>query len=761
MTNENEKKEEKVDEKDPMDAVKFKPGKRFGPWIIDKTLDEGGFGQVYLVKTDDGKRAALKAESNEVEGGSAIKLESLILKKLNKNGPKPHVPQLHVAAKRKKYCYMVMTLLGENLKSLRMKRPKERLTRGTWSRIGIQCLYALKYMHDCGFVHRDIKPQNFMMGNEDDKERARIVHILDFGLARSFARYSEHNKSWTARRARGSAEFRGTLRYTSPNVHLRKEQGRVDDIWSLLYVLIELNGGLPWQKAQKREEVEAMKMAMSDQDVMLNMPSCMGGVIPHFKKLDYYQRPDYHLVFKALWQVMLNEGQKLTSRFDWETKDPDPSIPAADWENPDGRFFKQDSIGINGPPPNDKAGANESTILETEAIKSDKGKSLMSKRFLEARRIFDQTTEDKLWKFVYNEKIGEKSGDKNPPTLKKCFKEFKRLVAPNYGYFEIEYHFHEVMIPNLYKTEALSPIQVLELIREFRLPISKEIRSIFLRHCRDPINPTATIISMRYDGGSILQGWSFKKANPAQKPRSWPPEATVPCHVEIQMWKHICEHSKDLDGVKIQTLAFWRKMKLGDSDKERVTPDALVNLFQDKIRHFLFCMDMDATDKIQLIKALYLKLSPAHKLWLLRIDSLFIQTNAEGHVSDWQFWRSEPPMTDLSGKFWNLERYKPHKLYIPGMKKEEKSQVLKPYGLPRLPKVKDILENPVKYAEFLKWKEARVQRNFFFGHDENVGRSRTNKSDEKEFRTTKMYTKRQAPECSSQPPGPPKKSGRF
>ncbi|CAA94676.1 non-specific serine/threonine protein kinase [Caenorhabditis elegans] len=370
--------DKKEEEKDPMDNVRFKIGKRFGSYTIEKSLDEGGFGQVYLVRDNSGKRFALKAESNDMEGGSAIKLEALILRKLNDGESVIHVPKLLLSGKRKKYCYMVMTLLGKNLKCLKNKRPKERFTRGTWSRIGIQCLYGLKYMHDCGFVHRDIKPQNFMMGNEDDKERARIVHILDFGLARSFAKFSESSKTWSARRARGTAEFRGTLRYTSPNVHFRKEQGRVDDIWSLLFVLIELNGGLPWQNVQKREEVEAMKMIMTDQDVMLNMPPCMCDIIPHFRTLDCYMRPDYLLVFKALWQVMLNEGQTTSSRFDWETSDPDPSISPADWENPDGRFFKLDKIGINGPPPMDKCAA-EST-QQGDALKSDKGRSVNQKK---------------------------------------------------------------------------------------------------------------------------------------------------------------------------------------------------------------------------------------------------------------------------------------------------------------------------------------------------------------------------------------------
>lgn len=54
---------------------------RFGDWKIGKTIDEGGFGKVYIATSisDPKKVAALKAESNEIEGGSAIKLEVLIL----------------------------------------------------------------------------------------------------------------------------------------------------------------------------------------------------------------------------------------------------------------------------------------------------------------------------------------------------------------------------------------------------------------------------------------------------------------------------------------------------------------------------------------------------------------------------------------------------------------------------------------------------------------------------------------------------------
>ncbi|KJH50198.1 kinase domain protein [Dictyocaulus viviparus] len=328
----------------------------FGEWVIVKKLDEGGFGHVYKVEsnTRKGQVAALKAEPNDVEGGSAIKLEIAILRAMNEDGEKPHIPNVFHAAKHKKYCYMVMTLLGENLKSLKINCPKELMSPNTWSRIAVQCLYSVKLVHDYGYVHRDIKPNNFVMGYRHDLERARIVHILDFGLARSYAAFK--NGKWVARRARGSAEFRGTLRYCSPNVHEKKEQGRRDDLWSLFYVLIELHCGLPWQTVRDKSKVETMKMNMSDKHLVQNFPPELRDVIPYLRTLDCYQRPNYSMFYDGLVALMKRLGTKPSDPYDWETKEQVELVasdlkntkPAA-WEDAE-QFFKSDPININAPP---------------------------------------------------------------------------------------------------------------------------------------------------------------------------------------------------------------------------------------------------------------------------------------------------------------------------------------------------------------------------------------------------------------------------
>ena len=60
-------------------------------------------------------QAALKVESNYVQGGSVLKLETIVLRALES---KPHVARLLAAAKKEHYSYIVMTLHGESLNQL-------------------------------------------------------------------------------------------------------------------------------------------------------------------------------------------------------------------------------------------------------------------------------------------------------------------------------------------------------------------------------------------------------------------------------------------------------------------------------------------------------------------------------------------------------------------------------------------------------------------------------------------------------------------
>lgn len=182
-----------------------------GRWKPIKKIGQGAFGEIFQAKNIvSGELVAIKVERLDSKK-QVLKLEVAVLKKLQDC---PYVCRFLTCGRFDEYNYMVMELLGENLSELRRRQPGGFFSISTTFRIGIQMLKAIEAVHNLGYLHRDVKPSNFVLGTGSKRKNA---YLIDFGLARRYLL-----PEGRVRPPRESAGFRGTARYASINSHLSR-----------------------------------------------------------------------------------------------------------------------------------------------------------------------------------------------------------------------------------------------------------------------------------------------------------------------------------------------------------------------------------------------------------------------------------------------------------------------------------------------------------------------------------------------------------
>ncbi|VDN03403.1 unnamed protein product, partial [Thelazia callipaeda] len=294
-----------------------------GQWKVVEKIGAGGCGAVYEVLHVKRKNyaAALKVESTSLPDGGVLKLEAYVLAKLS-NASKHTIRLLH-SGKRPKYSFIVMTLCGPDLMFLRkmkgankIKRDDDHFSFETTLRIGVHCLFAIKMLHEIGFVHRDVKPGNMVIGiNGRD---CRTIFMVDYGMVRSFALEDSASKKVALRKPRKKVLLRGTLRYCSPNVHRRMEQGRGDDLLSLLYMLIELCCGLPWSAVKDEKVLLKMKESITTDKLFKMAPTEFAPIYNHLKSLEYKDRPNYKFIYDQFMKGIRRLKVFFRDAYDWE-----------------------------------------------------------------------------------------------------------------------------------------------------------------------------------------------------------------------------------------------------------------------------------------------------------------------------------------------------------------------------------------------------------------------------------------------------------
>lgn len=142
-------------------------------------------------------------------------------------------------------------------------------------------------------MHRDIKPDNFLIGVG---KRQHYVYIVDFGLAK---RYKDP-KTGDHIPYKDGKSLTGTARYASLSTHLGVEQARRDDLECLGFVLIYfMLGTLPWQglraktKQEKYDNIRDKKKETSIEELCQGLPKEFALYMRYCRELGFEDRPDY------------------------------------------------------------------------------------------------------------------------------------------------------------------------------------------------------------------------------------------------------------------------------------------------------------------------------------------------------------------------------------------------------------------------------------------------------------------------------------
>ncbi|KAJ4899285.1 casein kinase I-like 6 [Raphanus sativus] len=284
-----------------------------GKFKLGRKIGGGSFGELFLgVSVQTGEEVAVKLEPAKTKHPQ-LHYESKIYMLLQGG---TGIPSLKWFGVQGDYNAMVIDLLGPSLEDL-FNYCNRKLTLKSVLMLADQLISRVEYMHSRGFLHRDIKPDNFLMGLG---RKANQVYVIDFGLAKKYRDLQTHRHI----PYRENKNLTGTARYASVNTHLGVEQSRRDDLESLGYVLMYfLRGSLPWQglkagtKKQKYDRISEKKVSTPIEVLCKSYPQEFASYFQYCRSLRFEDKPDYSYLKRLFRDLFIREGYQFDYVFDW------------------------------------------------------------------------------------------------------------------------------------------------------------------------------------------------------------------------------------------------------------------------------------------------------------------------------------------------------------------------------------------------------------------------------------------------------------
>jgi len=284
-----------------------------GKFRLGRKIGSGSFGDIYIsTNVQTGDEVAVKLESIKSKHPQLL-YESKLYKILAGG---VGIPNVHWYGVEGDYNVMVIDLLGPSLEDL-FSFCNRKFSLKTVLMLADQMINRIEYIHAKNFLHRDIKPDNFLIGLG---KKANQVHAIDFGLAKKY----RDPKTQQHIPYREGKNLTGTARYASVNTHLGIEQSRRDDLEAIGYVLMYFNrGSLPWMglkangKKEKYEKIMEKKMSTPVEVLCKHFPTEFVTYLNYCRSLRFEDRPDYAYLRRLLKDLFFREGYQYDFVFDW------------------------------------------------------------------------------------------------------------------------------------------------------------------------------------------------------------------------------------------------------------------------------------------------------------------------------------------------------------------------------------------------------------------------------------------------------------
>lgn len=287
-------------------------------WQLGRKLGSGGFGKVYHARSlhTRGTSVAVKI-STGYDGQEQLHTENKVYRALhNTTAPVIGFPRPVYFGTHHTQKALVMQYLGPCLEA-RLEEVGRKMSLHTVYQVALQLLRRIEYMHAKSYIHRDIKPDNLLMGRGTESS---VLYVVDFGLAKRF----RHPRTREHIPMREGKSLTGTGRYCSVHTHRGVEQSRRDDLETTAYVLVYLfKGRLPWtgiragSSREKYDRIRSMKENITTEELCRDMGSAMSEYFDNVRALGFDTKPDYAYLRTLFRSGLERRGLAEDGLFDW------------------------------------------------------------------------------------------------------------------------------------------------------------------------------------------------------------------------------------------------------------------------------------------------------------------------------------------------------------------------------------------------------------------------------------------------------------